>query len=228
MPCSSGGKGKDLGCKTELPRYNASLPLRIDKQNLSAQMNTERIRLKLDLKQPNFFSRQRRVVHAPVVEVVAVAGNCVVVLLRSVDRAELALSADAALPIRQPTARRQPRARRICRSWAASSRADEGEPSTLLPRMPIRRRYSGHWTRSRRSSGGSVQLPSSWTKRRAGQSSFAALFAESCFPPPHCPPPVRAQVARRTHFDWTKPGLAGEAGRAALSRREKTPQLRFK
>ena len=38
---------------------------------------------------------------------------------------------------------------------------------------------------------------------------------------------VRAQVARRTHFDWMKPGLASEAGRATLSRREKTPQLRF-
>ena len=38
---------------------------------------------------------------------------------------------------------------------------------------------------------------------------------------------VRAQVARRTHFDWMKPGFASEAGRAASSRREKPHQLRF-
>ena len=38
---------------------------------------------------------------------------------------------------------------------------------------------------------------------------------------------VRAQVACRTHFDWMKPGLASEAGRTALSRCGKPPQLRF-
>ena len=38
---------------------------------------------------------------------------------------------------------------------------------------------------------------------------------------------LRAQVAPRRRFYRTEPGFAGEAGRAALSRREKTPQLRF-
>ena len=52
-------------------------------------------------------------------------------------------------------------------------------------------------------------------------------FSQNTASRPRIEPLVRAQVARRTHFDWTKPGLASEAGRAALSRREKTPQLRF-
>ena len=52
-------------------------------------------------------------------------------------------------------------------------------------------------------------------------------FSQNTASRPRIEPLVRAQVARRTHFDWTKPDLASEAGRVALSRREKTPQLRF-
>ena len=52
-------------------------------------------------------------------------------------------------------------------------------------------------------------------------------FSQNPAPRPRIETIVRAQVARRTHFDWMKPGFASEAGRAASSRREKPHQLRF-
>ena len=66
----------------------------------------------------------------------------------------------------------------------------------------------------------------SWTKD-ALDNRRPLCFSQNPASRPRIETIVRAQVARRTHFDWMKPGLASEAGRATLSRREKTPQLRF-